>query len=102
MRELLERIRLALLEARQEQMKQSIKEEGTETEVFEVTKNGVKTTVVYTFNSKGYPIQSELKVEQLEVEDTVEQLQAKLAEAIEKQDFETAVLLRDKINNKTN
>lgn len=73
-----------------------MKGEKIEEEVFEVVKNGVKTTMKLYFNSKGMPVNHHIVSENI-VEAKLASLQKQMDLAIKTMDFETAIKLREQI-----
>lgn len=67
-------------------------------EVFEVIKNGVKTTTKLYFNSKGMVVNHSIVSENI-LEAKLAALDNKLRQAIKTMDFETAIKIRDEIKN---
>lgn len=82
-----------------ESFKKEMENEKLEEEVFEVTKNNVKSTFKYLFNKQGYPVHAECISELIidNKENLIVSLQRELEEAVKAENYSKAADLQKRI-----
>lgn len=72
--------------------------EQLETETFEVIKGDFKTTIICKFNPKGYLVSHTAVVISLDESELIKILKDELHSSINKEDYEEAAKIQEKIN----
>lgn len=72
--------------------------EQLDTEVFEIIKGDVKTSIICKFNTKGYIVSYTAICKELNESEILTSLKEDLHSAIDKEDYEEAKTVQEKIN----